>query len=149
MPRGGSYPCMFLSFLISIRVRLRLRLITACGLEGAHTTHIHLTSHTNTKSHTNMQPSPKCTRLFGAPAYEYINRLMLQIYVPINGALEHAADITNTSASWQRPSARLHSWHPRFCLSLFLCPVFNSREVSLHYVQACVKECVKKRLLSI
>ena len=132
----GHTPSCFLVFSSVIKVQPRLRQITTCGLEvkGAHTTHIHiqvLLSHISHKCKlkhaTILHRSAQGSMWRAQLTHEYINRLMLQIYVPINGVLERGRDITNTSASWQRPSTRLHSWHLYFFLSssLFLCPIFT------------------------
>lgn len=78
-------------------------------------------------------------------SYEYVNRLMLQIYVPINGVLEGGVDIPNTSASWQGSFAGLHSWHLRFFFpssSLFLMPrprFLLFRKIAIHYVNRVLK----------
>lgn len=159
MPRAGSYPCMFLSFLISFKGPVRL--ITTCGLEGAHTTHIHIgvlsshNSHEYKQSHEHASAPGYLGRT--QLTYEYINRLMLQIDVLINGVLKHGVDTLNSSASWQRPAARLHSWHlgffPSSVLGFFYAPCLLLQKspyiMEKHVLKSVFKrDCFPFRLLS-
>lgn len=74
-------------------------LINTCELEvkGAHTTHMHVeVLRADNSRGANLRRDALGRSGRTQLTYEYINSLMAQIYVPINGVLERGVDIPNT-----------------------------------------------------